>query len=528
MQQHKGPNRLNDIALHQIRRQQQDPNIAFIGGRFPTSVQNPDGNNDEAYLILWIARHDVLPDQPQPRALTLAPVDESAEAILGTLVEAILPSPESPLAPMMPNRIFVSDPEMVRIVRTGLRGVNVNIKVADEEDVALLHALAESITQAVSHQLHPRPWNADPALLRAVSRAAIAAFKKDPWSELPDFLPIAVQLDRYGLGTLYFATTSGNFDQQGLIAYKSIEDYDRGGRIGFLLSELEEVHGDINSLDQPSEDIALISKIIEHPDNALGDAFSIFYETIEAADPATQQEIERQHIVSHEGDFPNIMRLSREEESRRPTEDDLRGLTIALDAYAQFIARNRSRLASSAWYLGPISTTITVHDGEEAIAIPVSAAIPSATLEPNLRDRLLHLRIYPESQKDCWREITIRAQTRLDDVDDAILDAFDLPKTSYLFAMPGSDAFDDTYEIVVREEMLTYPGAPIGLMLRQARDHCLYTYYDEMGEESITFVIRLVDVGAKTRSKEPYTIVARQGELDLGFLYNSDDDEDDE
>ena len=137
----QGPSRLNDIALHQLRRQTPDPNVTFMGGLMATDVPMQDGERTfHPQIGVWIARHSVLPDQPQVRAVSLVDPTTTEDALLEALVEAILPSTNANLAPLMPSRIEVADEATAQMLRKALSGVSVTIAVA--VDMTLIETLA--------------------------------------------------------------------------------------------------------------------------------------------------------------------------------------------------------------------------------------------------------------------------------------------------------------------------------------------------------------------------------------------------
>src|SRR5271165_2089797 len=119
---------LNDIALQQMKRLHSDPNVTFVGLRTDASVTIGEEDEKEgAQLIVWIARHSVLPGQPQPRALSLVDAVAPLETIVDTFVDAVLPEENKNLAPILPGRVEVADDATAKLLRTALAPLKIEV-----------------------------------------------------------------------------------------------------------------------------------------------------------------------------------------------------------------------------------------------------------------------------------------------------------------------------------------------------------------------------------------------------------------
>ena len=528
----QGPSRLNDIALHQLKRLEPDPNITFIGGLVATEVPMQDGERTFAPQIgLWIARHSVLPDQPQVRAVSLIDPSTGENGLLNALVEAILPTTNPNLIAMMPGHIQVADAATVQHLRAALDGVNVEFAVA--QDMTIIETLATNLAGDLRRHLTPIPaWEAPPEVVRELAATAANLYRRDPWQAMGDTPPIAIAINRFGIDTIYLSLTFGDEHAEGAIAYLSEADYHLAGKIGFLMEQLEEAGGEIINLDLPAEDIALVEPAIRYPEHSLGEAISLFFEPSDELNEETLREVRQLKLaMASRNAVPIFTRVSHEADPRRPNENEARALRLALEAFNLFFVRHRERIEDEAWHFGPITSTVQVKMGSEKIPVKVSIASLAPTLNPALRNAVLKLRVILEDDVTIWREIEIEASQPLVELDNIIEESFGWPTREGSFLPFDQYDGEETYESRMIEDTITSESAPVGLLVHNPRDFAHFMF--DVRGKGLSHRIRLISIGAKEAAVEYPRVVRAHGDTPPiyspeEYEIDMDDEEDDD
>ena len=526
----QGPSRLNDIALHQLKRLEPDPNITFIGGLVATEVPMQDGERTFAPQIgLWIARHSVLPDQPQVRAVSLIDPSAGEDALLNALVEAIIPTTNPNLIAMMPGRIQVADAATVQHLRTALDGVNVEFTVA--QDMTIIETLATNLASDLRRHLTPIPaWEAPPEVIRELAVTAANLYRRDPWQAMGDTPPIAITINRFGIETIYLSLTFGDEHAEGVIAYLSEADYHLAGKIGFLMEQLEEAGGEVINLDLSPTDIALVEPAIRYPEHSLGEAISLFFEPANELNEETMREVRQLKLsTASRNAIPIFTRVSHDADPRRPNENEARALRLALEAFNLFFVRHRERIEDEAWHFGSITSTVQVKAGSEKIPVKVTIASLAPTLDPALRNAVLKLRVILEDDVTIWREIEIEASQPLVELDDIIEESFGWPTREGSFLPFDPYDGEETYESRLIEDIITSESAPIGLLVHAPRDFAHFVF--DVRGKGLSHRIRLLSIGAKDAAVEYPRVVRSHGDTPPIYSpeeYEIDMDDDDE
>ncbi len=521
----KPPPKLNDITLHQLKRHPSDPNITFLGGITATQVEmQTEDQTIQPHLAIWIARHSVVPDQPQVRSVMLITQPGEDEALLNSLVEAMLPNVNPSLSPMVPGHIEVADEAAAEMLRNALKGIDIKIGVA--QDMTLINTLATNLTSDLRRHLTPiPPWDAPVEVIRDLASAAANLYRRDPWQILDSVPAVAVTVKRYGIDTLYLSMTYGNEDAEGVIAYFSEADFHRAGKIGFLLEQLEMVGGEVINLDLPEDDVALVEEAIHAPEHGLGEAISLFFEPVESLNEETLREVRQLRLpLASKQAAPIFTRVSRTEQPRRPNEHEARALRLALDAFNQFIVRFRERLEDEGWHFGPLLATIQVKDGAEKVPVRVQVASPAPTLDPALRNAVLKLRVILEEEPTVWREIEIEASQSLWELEQIIEACFGWPSRTAMFMPKDPHDGEETYETRLVEDIITSDSAPIGLLVSRPRDFAHFVF--DVRDRALSHRIRLVSIGKKEPDVEYPRVVRAHGETPP--IYSPDEYEEDE
>ncbi len=535
----KGDGRISDSVMQQLKRQRVDPNVTFIGRRTDAGVIGGTGQvasqsaNLASDMIVWIARHSVLPDKPQIRSVTLVDGDSARDAMLDTFIDAVLPDTEKNLAPILPGRVEVTDQTSLQILRTALTPLAVEVVLA--KSTADLDLIIDRLQSDLRNQITPLPmWDVPIELKRELATAAANCYRRNPWATLGDVPAVEVAIHRFGIDAIWISLVGEEDRQRGIIAYLSEADFRRYHRAAFGIAELESAGGDPNNLDLSDEDIELVREVQLIHESAMGDAITIFYLDADAVGPALIREMQEHRIpfASREA-IPHFMRVSRDGMVRRPNDDEIRALRLALDAFNYFYTRYHQDILNEAWHFGPI--TGIVQPKIDAARVPVKVSITSLgpTFDPALQDKVLRLRVFLEDDLTTWREIEILAQQNLMDLDTAIREAFAWPDDRESIFLP-KDIYDgdETWETMMAEDFLTSDVAPIGLMLHRVRDFCHYLF-DTTGE-SLDLIVRVRAVEERDEDVAYPQLVAAHGEppemqlLDEDLLDEESDDDDDD
>jgi hypothetical protein len=502
--------RLNDITLHQLKRQPSDPNITFLGGIVPMQVEMQEGERTfQPQIAIWIARHSVVPDQPQARAVMLITQPDDA-ALLNALVEAILPSANPSMAPMMPGRIEVADAAIARSLRNALEGVNVEFGVA--QDMTIIETLATTLASDLRRHLTPiPPWDAPAEVIRDLAAAAANLYRRDPWQIMDDVPPVAITIKRYGIDTLYLSMTFGNEDTEGLVAYFSQADFQHAGKIAFLLEQLEEAGGEVINLDLPNADVTLVEEAIRYPEHGLGNAITLFFEPLDDLNEEMVREVRDLRLpMPSKQAVPIFTRVARAGNARRPNADEARALRLALDAFNQFFVRQRERIEDEGWHFGPLTATIQVKDGAEKVPVRVQMASLAPTLDPRLRNAILKLRVILEDDVTVWREIEIEASQPLWELDQIIQTSFGWPHRTSIFMAKDIHDGEETYETRTIEDIITSETAPVGLLVKEPRDFAHFIF--DVRDHGLSHRLRLLDIGKKEDGVEYPRVVRAHGD----------------
>ncbi len=532
---------LNDLALHQIRHLEPDPNITFLGGAVTASVQVQENEPPrDVRVVVWIARHSVFPDDMVPRAMAVVPPDRELDALVEGLGESILGPPESPFGAMMPGTISVVDLTTAEIVRRALPDVVVDVTIMP--DAHILEEMISHSEMILRQHLRPEPeWEIPVEVVRELGASVANLFRRDPWEILPDGAPpVVVMLNRHGLDTLWISLVS-NMGDMGLVVFCSEADFHHAGKLEFLVEEAAEVHGDLASLDVPDEDRAMVQAILQRPESLFGNAFTIFFKAAGEMDPEALERLQamRMPLASRQA-VPNILRTSLDHDPRRPNADEAKGLRLALEAFNSFVVRHREQLEAAAWHLAPIASQVQVKEGTKRASIPVSLASFAPVLDPALHAEVLRLRVMLESDRSVWREIEIEAKDPLYSLADAIYEAFDWPSDEGTFLAFDPYDGEETYETRLLEDAISDDDAPVGVLLRKPRDFAHFIV--DPGGKSVSHRVRLLEIGPRVKGMSYPRVIEVHGEtpdlfddeeidleqldLDDDSFTNGDDDDD--
>jgi hypothetical protein len=214
---------LNSLTLHRLKRLPQT-NTIWEGDRrsLAKSHESLEGTNlvqlnaklmneSQAEYILWVDGSSGM-----VRAMDIIDASIGKEAMVRALLQAI-ERPQSPAKPGLPQKILVCDRELQFYLRGVLQGLDISIEHA--EKLPLIDEFFENIFA----QAHSHPPDIPPAQAPHLYKQAYILWQNAPWEYLWDHQVIAIELNKWGLGTIYAVTMGRLGLEKGVIFYRSEE-----------------------------------------------------------------------------------------------------------------------------------------------------------------------------------------------------------------------------------------------------------------------------------------------------------------
>lgn len=165
--------------------------------------------NEASDCIIWVdGTEGVL------RAVSIVPADTGPEAVARTLLQA-MESPQGAMPPARPQKLVVRDREIQFFLRGALQ--NLDVAIEHVADLPLIDDIFDSLGQAEPPSVPelPEDW------LDALDTIAQETWDTAPWNLLSDHHILSVQLNRWGLDTLYVSVLGMAGMEYGLLLYRS-------------------------------------------------------------------------------------------------------------------------------------------------------------------------------------------------------------------------------------------------------------------------------------------------------------------
>jgi hypothetical protein len=214
---------LNSLTLHRLKRLPQSSAV-WEGDRrsLAKSHEHLEGTNlvqmnarlmsePQAEYILWVDGSNGI-----VRAMDIIDANVGKEATVRALLQAI-ERPQSPAKPGLPQKILVCDRELQFYLRGVLQGLDITIEHA--EQLPLVNEFFENIFA----QAHSHPPEIPPAQAPHLYKQAYILWQNAPWEYLWDHQVIAIEINKWGLGTVYAVTMGRLGLEKGVIFYRSEE-----------------------------------------------------------------------------------------------------------------------------------------------------------------------------------------------------------------------------------------------------------------------------------------------------------------
>jgi hypothetical protein len=214
------------LNLSTRRRLKQLPQIAsvwegdrrpLVSGLPPTTDWADTGADPQpnGECILWVDG-----SQGMVRAMDVVTPDTGPEAVVRTLLRA-MEYPHNPNSPARPQKIVVSDRELLFFLRGVLQDLDIVLDYVPS--LPLIDEIFRGFQEAVSS----RPPQLPPQYAEALAAKAIAIWHDAPWDVLADHQILAIEINRWDLNTLY-ASVMGMLGMEfGVLFYRSLDSLQR-------------------------------------------------------------------------------------------------------------------------------------------------------------------------------------------------------------------------------------------------------------------------------------------------------------
>ena len=201
-------------TLRRIKKIPQIPNSIWEGDRRPLSgvrptlEPNPEGNGE---CILWVDGSEGF-----VRAMDVIAPDMGMEAMVRTLLRA-MEHPHSPGRPARPQKIVVRSKE----IQFFLRGVLQNLDIAIDYVSEL--PLIDELFRGFEEMNDSRPPSVPDSYEPVLRESAYQIWQIAPWHVLADYDIISLEINRWGVNTLYACVMGMLGREYGIILYRSLE-----------------------------------------------------------------------------------------------------------------------------------------------------------------------------------------------------------------------------------------------------------------------------------------------------------------
>ncbi|XGW00098.1 MAG: hypothetical protein ACAF41_14325 [Leptolyngbya sp. BL-A-14] len=176
----------------------------------PSSDPQPNGE-----CILWVDG-----SQGMVRAMDVVTPDTGPEAVVRTLLRA-MEYPHNPNSPARPQKIVVSDRELLFYLRGVLQDLDIVLDYVPS--LPLIDEIFRGFQDAVSN----RPPQLPPQHAESLPQRAIDLWHDAPWDVLADHQILAIEINRWDLTTLY-ASVMGMLGMEfGVLFYRSLDSLKR-------------------------------------------------------------------------------------------------------------------------------------------------------------------------------------------------------------------------------------------------------------------------------------------------------------
>ena len=573
-----------------------DPEFVLEGGKTTLPVWVRDGNAlYQPCIILWLdsGRHTI---RGTNLVNPLTTRDDSCSEAVGNLIQSCtgpFAQPEFPFSfelpargqgldpldlssllagmpaspqPALPARIRVNDAKLASIVRSIFAPLGVAVEHVDalptfDDAVAELTA---SMGGPQDEPPQPFEWELGGDALGPLFAGAAAYWRRKPWEYLDDYPPVVVYLGENGpqpaVPTLYASILGAAGEVFGVAFYYSADALDRlvqrgeellpepaiedaifdqlaqvlqatGAPIGGLSrTELRSLAGELmGAIGMPEPSNEQMRELIE-------DSIAVFFSPTDETDPTYLDWLAARNLKypSKQG-VPSFIVLTKEQEhGRQPNAREVRALTLALHALADFFKLHAHAFEAGTMPVPEQPTVESMHEialgdermqvrishtfsADEAVGIAGEYDVGYDVEEPppasdGAASTLYRFHVALEWKPDVWRRIELRGDQTLEDLHDAIQKAFGWDDDHLYSFYLNRKAFDPTEEYCspyadCKRHVSSYRLERVPLKPRKKLLY-LFDYGDEL--RHVVTVEAIVPGGVEKRKKYP-RVAERQG-----------------
>ena len=206
----------NRSTSRRLKNLTQIPSV-WEGDRRPlsSSLDEHDNSEEKGECILWVDG-----SQGIVRGMDVVSPDTGPEAIVRTLMRA-MESPNSPGKPGRPQKIVVKDRE----IQFYLRGVLQDLDIAIDyvPNLPFIDELFRGFAEIVENQIPDLP----PKYAKLLNDKAFAIWNSVPWEFLEEQQILAIEINKWDIGTLYASVMGMLGIEYGILLYRSEESLKR-------------------------------------------------------------------------------------------------------------------------------------------------------------------------------------------------------------------------------------------------------------------------------------------------------------
>lgn len=166
---------------------------------------------DTGQCILWIDGSEGV-----VRAMDLVADDSGMEAVVRTLLRA-MEYPHGGGRPLRPRKIVVRDRELLFFLRGALQELNIELDYAAELP------LIDDLFRTIDSSMRERPPHLPPAYVEPLYDRAHLLWNDAPWDYLADHQTVRIDLNAWGLESLYVSVLGMLGLDYGILFYRSLD-----------------------------------------------------------------------------------------------------------------------------------------------------------------------------------------------------------------------------------------------------------------------------------------------------------------
>lgn len=316
--------------------------LSLRGG---SGAEEPRGD-----CILWVDG-----SQGTVRAMDVVPADAGQEVMVRTLLRG-MEQPHSPCMPARPQKIVVSNRELLFYLRGVLQDLDIALDYVPE--LPLIDELFRSFQEAMGTRSPQLP----PAYANSLLEKALELWKVAPWEVLADHEILAVEVNQWDVGTLYASVMGMLGMEYGILLYRSLDSLRRFRERALSDDSMEEMEEAFLAQD-------------------------CLFVTFEAANPDMASEAYDLGSLPPAKIKPVFGSLHPLEGLRASIyEEEAAALMVAMEALQRFMRQNRSKFGASQFpvltgrYRIPVPAAAEAPEGKNTLTVTVSS-LPDLAVE---------------------------------------------------------------------------------------------------------------------------------------------------